>query len=267
MNTDNRMNYMTMNAAAEDDEEESLDLLEIANVLLSKLWVLILVAAIGAGAAGIGTTLFITPKYQATSMIYIYSKTTSVTSLVDLQLGSQLAVDFTIVATTREVMEKVIESANLDMDYWDILDCVSVYNPTGSHVLEITATNEDPELAAKISNSVANELRSRIADVMNTEEPAMVERAVVPGSPSSPKMKTNVILGAAGAFIVAAGLIVLIYLMDDTIKTEEDVKRYLNLNVLAEIPAERNQKKNGKAAKNAKSAKASKYSSKGKKVS
>lgn len=255
MNTDNRMNYMTMNTQADDDEEESLDLLELGSVLLSKLWVLILFAVIGAGAAGIITSLFVTPKYNATSMIYIYSKTTSVTSLVDLQLGSQLAVDFTIVATTREVMEKVIESANLEMSYDALLGCVSVYNPTGSHVLEITATHSDPEMAAKISNSVANELRSRIADVMNTDEPSMVERAVVPTSPSSPKPKLNILLGGAGAAFVAAACVVIIYLMDDTIKTEEDVKRYLNLNVLAEIPAERSQKKSTKAAKKTKKAK------------
>lgn len=258
MNNDKRMNDMATNPNFTETDEDAIDLLEIANVLLSKLWVLILCAVIGAAAAGIGTSLFMTPKYQASSMIYVYSKTTSVTSMVDLQLGTQLTVDFQIVATTREVLEKVIESLNLNMDYGTLLSCITVYNPDNSHILQITATHTDPEMAAKISNGVANELRSRIANVMNTDEPAMVERAVVPSSPSSPNMKLNIAIGAVGMAAFASAIIAIVYLLDDTIKTEEDVKRYLNLNVLAEIPAERTSKKTAtpKSSKAAKSKKA-----------
>lgn len=49
------------------------------------------------------------------------------------------------------------------------------------------------------------------------------------------------ILGALiGAFLFAA-VIVVRYLMDDTIKTSDDVHKFLNLDVLAEIPFVRSQ--------------------------
>lgn len=233
-----------------------IDLMGLIQLLISKIWVLILCVVIGASAAGIGTSLFITPVYQSSSMIYIYSKSTSITSITDLQLGSQLAVDFTIVATTREVMENVIESQNLNMTYNQMLDCISIANPQNSHILVITVTLPDPDLAAKIANGVAQELRSRIADVMNTDEPSVVERATVPTKPSSPNVLLNAALGGLGlAFVVALGYVA-VFLLDDTIKNDEDIKRYLNLNVLAEIPSERTLKKTNSAANATRRAKA-----------
>lgn len=219
------------------DTEDTIDLLELAQVLLRKAWALILALVIGASVAGIGTKLFITPQYQATSMIYVYSKSTSITSLTDLQIGSQLAVDFQIVATTREVIESVISELNLTATYAELLDTVEISNPSGSHILEIEVTNPDPVLAANISNALADELRARIASVMNTDEPSMVSRATVPTKPASPSVKKNAAIGGMLLFVLVAGIFVVAYLLDDTIKNEEDVRKYLNLTVLGEVSA------------------------------
>ena len=74
--------------------------------MLSKLWLLILCFIVGAPLAFGGTKFLVTPKYSASSMIYILTKTTSVTSLADIQMGSQLTADFEILATSRPVVEE-----------------------------------------------------------------------------------------------------------------------------------------------------------------
>lgn len=233
----------TQNFAAES--EQTIDLLELFQVLLRKGWALVLAFVIGASAAGICTKLFITPQYKATSMIYVYSKSTSITSLADLQIGSQLAVDFQIVATTREVMESVIEAVGLDATYTQLLNTVSISNPSNSHILQIDVKNPDPKLAADISNALADELRARIAAVMNTDEPSMVSRATVPTAPVSPSLAKNALLGGLLLSILLAGVFVVAYLLDDTIKSEEDVRNYLGLNVLGEVSSEDAMKKKG----------------------
>lgn len=229
-------NVQTFNPAAEED---TIDLMELAGVLLRKAWALALAFVIGATAAGVFTKLFITPQYEATSMIYIYTKSTSITSITDLQIGSQLAVDFQIVGTSREVMDSVIARLGLDTDYKKLLNTVEISSPSGSHILKIVATNPDPQLAADISNAIADELRARIAAVMNTDEPSTLSRAYVPEYPISPSMVKNVALGGIGLTFLLAAIFVVAFLLDDTIKNEEDVKKYLGLNVLAEIVVER----------------------------
>lgn len=238
MNVGNIQPITTVSA----DEEESIDLLELAQVLLRKAWALALALVIGAVVAGIFTKLFITPQYEASSMIYISSKSTSITSLADLQIGSQLAVDFQLVGTSREVMDSVIAKLGLDTDYKELLETVQITNPSGSHILKINVTNPDPQLAANICNTIADELRARIASVMNTDEPSTLSRAYVPEHPISPSLAKNVVLGGLGLMFLLAAVFTVAFLMDDTVKSEEDVKKYLGVNVLAEIVAERTQK-------------------------
>ena len=69
--------------------------------------------------------------------------------------------------------------------------------------------------------------------------PTIVEKAVVPEHPSSPNLIKNILSGALAGLILAMGLVILRFLMDDTIKTEEDVVKYLNLNTLAALPVDR----------------------------
>ena len=125
------------NQEVQQFEEQEIDLLEVFHVLWRKVWVLILALVVGISATGVGTYFLITPQYTATSIIYILSKTTSITSLADLQIGSQMAADFQIIATTREVLEPVRQQYDVEHvyeDYEDFVDNVEVTNPTNSHM-------------------------------------------------------------------------------------------------------------------------------------
>ena len=216
--------------------DEGIDLMEMGLVLLHHWWLLVIGLLVGGVIAGAYTALAITPMYRASSTIYIFNKTTSITSLSDIQLGSQLTVDFQIIAKTREVLEAVIEDCDLNMSAGALSGSVSVTNPTDSHMLTITATNADPELAARIANSLADILRQQVADVMNTDKPSTVERAVVPTRPSSPSLMGNMEKGALVGLVIVVAFLVIRFLLDDTISTEEDVRKYLGLNTLATIP-------------------------------
>lgn len=236
-----------------NNDEIEIDLLELVRVLVRKIWIIILCLVIGAGAAGAVTAFAITPQYEASSMIYILSKTTSVTSAMDLQLSKQLTVDFETLGKSRPVIEAVIKDLKLDYTYEEMLDMVTVENPTETSILKMTVQNPDPKLAADISNAMSEATASRIAEVMVTDKPSKVEDAVVPTKPVSPSMKKNILIGGLAAALVAAAVIVVMFLLDDTIKTEEDVKKYLNLNTLAALPIEK-KKKNGNAERGDKTA-------------
>lgn len=237
---------MNSNINDKDIINGEVDLLEVLHVLWNRIVVLILCFLIGAGAAGAGTKFLITPQYEATSTIYIYSKSTSITSLTDLQIGSSLAVDFKIIGTTRGVVEKVIDELSLNTTYEKLVKTITVDNPTSSHMLTITVKNPDPKLAADISNSLADVLREQISEVMSTDKPSSVERAVVPQIQCSPNVKKNTAIGGILFSFCAAAIILIKYFADDTVQTEEDVTRYLGLNTLAAVPIEHGLEKSEK---------------------
>lgn len=218
------------------DNEVTIDLLELAKVILKKIWILIICAAVGAASGYAYTKLFIPNKYQASSMIYIYTKTTSVTSLADLQVGSALSVDFQTIAKTREVVDAVRDELGINYSYEDMVSKITVESPANSRILKITVVDTDPVMAANISNSLSNQLRLRIADIMDTDAPSIVSRAVVPSAPIGPSAVKNGCIVALVLVVLAVGILTLIFITDDTIKTEEDVHKYLDLNVIAVVP-------------------------------
>ena len=78
--------------------------------------------------------------------------------------------------------------------------------------------------------------------MMNTDKPNTVEKAIVPKLPSSPNVPKNTMMGGLLGAVAVAAVIILLYLLDDTIKNEEDVRKYLQVNTLAAIPLEKKRK-------------------------
>ncbi|MDD3338507.1 MAG: Wzz/FepE/Etk N-terminal domain-containing protein [Lachnospiraceae bacterium] len=219
-------------------EEVEIDLLEVFHALVRKWWAIAMSLIIGACLAGGVTQLMITPQYEASSMIYILSNTTSISSALDIQLGKQLTVDFETLATSRPVIEAVIDKLDLDTNYKEMRNIITVQNPSETQILKITCTNPDPILARDIANAMADATAARVAEVMVTDKPSTVEEAVVPEEPSSPSLVKNVAIGALLAALLAIAVLTLQVIMDDTIKKEDDVMKYLELNTLAAIPVD-----------------------------
>ena len=220
----------------EDNDEVEIDLVELFHVIAHRWWIILISLLVGALVAGLYTVFFVTPMYKAKSTIYILGSSSSVISVQDLQIGSQLTSDYQELIKKRTVIEEVIKKLDLDMTYEQLRDSVQAANAQDTRFIEISVTNPDPELARDIANEVAETTINKVALVMKTDKPTLVESAVIPKTPVSPSFSKNIILGGLLLAILAIGVIVVRYLLDDTIKTEEDVIKYTGLNTLASLP-------------------------------
>lgn len=247
-NTEDVNRTMVEQMEMKEQDEMQIDLLEIIRLIWRKAWIILLCLFLGAGIAGGYTKFFVTPQYTASSMIYILGETTSITSVADIQLGTQLTGDFTTLAKSRPALEKVIDELNLDMSYGELASSVVIENLPDTHILKISVTSTVPEQAKEISNAMAQSTAETIASVMATEKPSIAEKAITPTMPSSPNLGKNILIGGLIGAVLAMAVIILLNMMDDTIKTEEDVRKYLQLNTLASLPMDKKFKHRGKAA-------------------
>lgn len=219
-------------------EEMEIDILELVMVLRSRWLSMLMSGVILAAVFGLGTLFLIEPKYQSTSKLYIVSQTSAITSLTDLQAGSQLTQDYIVLVQSRPVLEKVIENLNLHMEYQELLGMLTLSNPSDTRILEVTVTMNDPYMAKEIVDEISDVSITRIARIMNADEPTMVEYGHLENSPSSPDMKKNILIGGLAGIFVSGLMGVGMYLLNDTIRTEEDIQKYLGLNTLGMIPIE-----------------------------
>ena len=225
--------------AAEQDED-TIDLLELALGLLEH-WKLIAVTAVtGAVLVALYTFFLVTPMYKATATIYVVSRNDSVLNFSDLQVGSELTSDYIKVFEMWEVHEKVISNLDLDYTYTNMASMLSVTNTSDTRMLDITVTNPDPEEAAAIANEYADVGAKYISEKMKTDEPTLMSSARVPENPFSPNKAKNILLGFVVGFVLACGVVVVRILLDDTYKTAEDIRKYAGLVVLASVPMAEN---------------------------
>lgn len=218
------------------DDEVEIDLLEIFYVLKSKFLVLLTVGLLIGCLCGVFTKFAMTPVYTSRSSILVLSKETTLTSLADIQLGTSLTSDYTVLIKCTPVLEQVIKNLELDISSDALRNSISIENPSDSRILEISVQNADPEMAKKIVDEIANVASNYIGDKMEVIPPKIIETGKIPTVQSSPSMKKNVAMGFILGIVAAAAVVVVITIMDDTLKSEDDIAKYLGVSVLAVVP-------------------------------
>ena len=214
-----------------------IDLLEVFRLLLDKLWLIISVSLFFALSCFAVSRYLVAPVYESTTKIYILNKTESTAvTYSDVQMGTQLTKDYAELINSRYVLEEVIQKLNLPMDYEELLDVVKVTTPSDTRIVSITVEDTDPVEAMHMANCIREAASEHIQNVMDIDAVNVVETANMPTQKAGPScIKWTFIGGVIGCFLICA-VILMQYLMDDTIKTSEDVEKYLGLSTLALIP-------------------------------
>jgi len=227
---------MEQKRTAANQDEIRIDLVELLYEFRRKWWILLLSLVIGGSVGFLGSKFLLIPKYTSTATLYVLSKDTTLTSLADLQIGSQLTNDYKVVVTSRPILQKVIDGMELDWRYQKLKKMISIDNPTGTRILEISITDTDPVRTCQLTNSLAKAASDYIADIMEMTPPKFIEEAIVAEKPVSPHVTKNAILAAAGCLFLVCAVITVRMVMDDTIQGEDDIERYLGVPVLGLIP-------------------------------
>ena len=228
-----------------DNDEITIDLTELLSFLWGKAYIIILAGIVAALVAFGGTQLLITPKYTSSTSMYMLTRNDGNSGLTtsDLQTGTQLTQDYMELVKSRTVLEQVISVLNLDMTPEELSSTITTSNTENTRILTIQVENEDPELAREIADAVREAASVTIEDIMEIDAVNTIEMANLPENPSSPSVMRNTAIGGLLGIVLAAGILVLIFILDDTIKTPDDVENYLGLNVLTSIPIQEGEQK------------------------
>lgn len=221
----------------EEKHELELDFGDLFRYLKRKILVLLLAALIGGVFGFVFTKVTAVPKYTANISVYLMIKQYEEGIVYsDYQISSQLVYDYQALIKCRTVADRVIEDLDLDMTPEQVADAITVDYETYSRVLTVTVTDSDPQRAADIANALGNQGNELVADMMRMGAIQLVDEAKVPDSGSVANPITRAVLFAAVAVVLTAGVLAVIRVLDDTIRSEADVQRYLGLSVLGIIP-------------------------------
>lgn len=219
-----------------------IDLLEVFFLLRRHIAVILLVAILF-GAAAFAFTYYVIPKkYTATAQLYIVSASNeSVVNLSDLQIATNLTSDYKELILSRPLMESAIKNLKLADTYTptSLANSIKIVNPSGTRILHIDVTTLDPKLSANIANEVAKLSVDWLPAIMESNKPNLIQDAVVPQVKSSPSYTKNTAIGAIIGTVLVCGIYLIRYILDDTIKSADDMEKYFGVVPFASVPEDR----------------------------
>ena len=221
----------------ENQNELEIDLIDLLYHLKKRLWLIIAACVLGAVLGGLFTVMFMETEYTASTRMYVLNRSSENSiSSGDYSVSNFMISDYEVLITGQNVTKKVIEQLQLNMTVKELAEKISVSAIDNTRVLQITVVDNSAQRAADIANCVREVSGKQIKEIMNVEAVNLVFEAEVPQQKSGPSLAKNTVLVAALGMVAAIGVLVVIYILDDTIRTEEDVERYLGLSVLGVIP-------------------------------
>lgn len=223
----------------QENQAVEIDVFAMLKTLWKRKFSIVLVALVFAIAA-FGYSAFLAKKeYQSTSRIYVVSRQNQDNNALtnsDLQAGSYLVKDYREIILSQNVLSQAIEELKLDLTPAELSKKISVSVPTDTRILSITAKDGDPKEAARIANGLRNVAAEKIISVTKVSDVTTLDEAEVPQSPSSPNIRRNVLIG----FIAGAGLMVVLMVvvevLDDRVKRQEDIEELMGLTLLGIVP-------------------------------
>lgn len=245
------------------ERKNNMNLKELLEIIIKKWWLILLLTVIGFGSAYYLTVKFVTPTYEAKTVLYIGREDATLgsidVSLGQLQADSQLIIDYKQIALTRLVINEVVKNTGLNisengswnealksgdgssngariMSYKAFQNNIVIETVQDSRLFTVGFIDQDPVIAKIVSDELAKQLAIAVSQIVGVENIRILDQSTVPEKPIAPKISQNAIIGGLLGFIASLSIIIIMFLFSDTVKDEEDIKNLIGVSVLGSIP-------------------------------
>ena len=219
---------------------QEIDLMEFWHIFVYRFPIILLAAVIAVSGFFGFNLLTYEAEYSSTATLYILRQNDEIQSAAtaynEINLATKVVNDCTHMLKSRSVVEPVIEELGLNMTYSQLYAKISTKNPNDTRILEVKVAGATPELAKQIVDRLCEIGQEKIAQAMGYQQVNLFEYGTLPVSPSNrTSLRTYALIGAVTAVLTYA-VFAIMHLVDDRIRSDEDVERLLGLSVLAAIP-------------------------------
>lgn len=225
----------------ENNTQQVITFRDIWELFLQRLVIILLVTAVVVASFYVYNTATYTPMYQSTATLYIagddsFEGNSSADAYNTYTLALKVVNDCDYLLSSRSVLDQVISEMKLNTGYGVLQSRISTNNPANTRILEVTVQIENPKLAKKVVDRLCEIGEAKINEVMGANYVRLYEYGTLNSAPCNGTPKSTYMIIGAAAMILTFGFCLLIYLLDDRIKSTEHIEQLLGLTVLGDIP-------------------------------
>lgn len=216
-----------------------MELKDYWRIIVQRGWIIVVAALLTAGSAYAWSRAQ-PPEYRATARLLVRADSLD---FGRLQASKQVLSSFAARIRSENTAFPVVSNLKLDLNPYDVLGQIAVSADQNLLTIQIDATNRDPEIAGRIANGFAEEFVAEIDranQVQRREDQVMVEiiERAGAGVQVAPKPTINAVAGGLLGTLLGGLIVLALELLDDTIKSKEDIERYVGkeLLLLGQVP-------------------------------
>ena len=172
--------------------------------------------------------------YSSYTTVILGGTDTTITQS-DITMNKNLVNTYAEIVKSRRVLDQVIDELSLDIDYGSLVGQISVSAVNNTEIIKITVNNEDGVVAKNIANMTATIFTDEIVNLYNMENVNILDEAIVTNKPYNINVVKQIIIYFMIGFILAAGILFVIYYFDRTIKSVEQVEQKIKLPILGSV--------------------------------
>lgn len=153
----------------------------------------------------------------------------------DILLNQKLVETYSKIIKSKLVLEQVISETGVTYTTEELSENVSVEAYENTEMLKISVTDQDPELAASIANSIAQVFSGEIAKIYQINNISVVDVAVTPEEVSNNTLKRDLLIALFIGIFGTIGVVFVVYYFDDTVKLTDDLEEEIGMPVVAKV--------------------------------
>ncbi|GAA0998923.1 polysaccharide biosynthesis tyrosine autokinase [Subtercola frigoramans] len=215
--------------------------------VIRKGWLFIVLFVLAGAGAGAAIAATATPQYRSTATMYVSVQASESPTAGELTSGNTYAQakvkSYLDILTSASVLDKVIKNLNLTSTSKQLGSQLSATSPVGTVIIQLDATDSDPQMAANLANATANAFSSVV--VQQLEKPTgggnslvrvqVIDPALPAAAPFSPQLSLNIALGAIVGLIFGMGAAFLRSALDTRVHGVHDVENVTDAPLLGGI--------------------------------
>ena len=222
----------------ENEDYDTIDLLEVLDIVRRRILIIVLTTVIAAGLGFSVSKFLLVPQYEASALMIVNTRQDTTANVTSDQINSaaKLVSTYSIIIKSDTVLQQVINNLGLSLTYNELKERVTVSAIDDTQVMQITVRSNNPEWARQVCEQITAVSPDVILESVEAGSVKLISQASATPDPVSPSIPRNTAIAGLLGLVLSMGVVILREMLDNKIKSEEDVRKYLEMPVIGVIP-------------------------------
>lgn len=218
------------------EENKGLEIIEILKILRKRILIVIIIPIIFSIVGGTLKYYSYEPVYEARLSLIVGVNENYKINPSEINFYQSILNTFIQIARSASVSEKAAQKLNDGTSPEALQGGINIVSQAGTQILIMSFRSNDPKDAVKKVEIMSQAFIEESSRMLTSGKLQIMDGAKLPWGPINSRGLRNFAIPFLVGLVISIGIALFMDVLDNTIKDEEDVEKYLGIPVMGIIP-------------------------------